>query len=143
MLGLSASTTKGDIVRATLEGVCLELRWIIDEAKKLGTDIEEVRIWGGAAKSPLWNQIAADIYGVPAAMTEVPDAGLVGAAICAGIGIGMFENAQEGSEAMVRVVERYEPDSSKAAKYDEIFAIYKDTYDVLVNGKIFERMAAL
>lgn len=143
MLGLSASTTKGDIVRATLEGVCLELRWIIDEAKKLGTDIEEVRIWGGAAKSPLWNQIAADIYGVPAAMTEVPDAGLVGAAICAGIGIGMFENAQEGSEAMVRVVDRYEPDSSKAAKYDEIFAIYKDTYAVLVNGKIFERMAAL
>jgi sugar (pentulose or hexulose) kinase len=67
----------------------------------------------------------------------------VGAAICAGIGIGMFENAQEGSEAMVRVVERYEPDSSKAAKYDEIFAIYKDTYEVLVNGKIFERMASL
>jgi len=143
MLGLSASTTKGDIVRAMLEGICLEIRWIIESAEKLGTDIEEVRIWGGAAKSPLWNQIAADVYGVPAAKTEVPDAGLVGAAICAGVGIGMFENAQEGAETMVRIAERYEPDPVNAAKYTEMFAIYKKAYNALVTDGVFEDIASL
>jgi xylulokinase len=143
MVGLSASTNKGDMVRAMLEGVCLEIRWIIESAEKLGTDIEEVRIWGGAAKSPLWNQIASDVYGVPAAMPEVGEAGLVGAAICAAVGVGIFDNAQEGSEAMVRIGGRYEPDSVNRAKYDEMFAIYKDSYNALVKAGVFERIAAL
>jgi xylulokinase len=143
MLGLTASTGKDDIVRAMLEGICLELRWIIEAAEKLGTGIEEVRIWGGAAKSPLWNQIAADVYGVPCAKTEVADAGLVGASICAAVGVGLFEDAQEGARSMVRVSERYEPDAQAAAKYQEMFEIYKDTYNALLEADIFERIAVL
>jgi xylulokinase len=142
MLGVTGSTTKGDMVRALLEGICLEIRWIIEEAEKLGTDIEEVRIWGGAAKSSLWNQIAADVYGVPAAKTKIPDAGLVGAAICAGVGVGMFENAQEGAQTMVRISERYEPDPDNTAMYREKFAIYKKAYDALVAAGVFEDMSA-
>ena len=143
MVGLSASTSKGDMVRAMLEGVCLEIRWIIESAEKLGTNIEEVRIWGGAAKSPLWNQIASDVYGVPAAKPEVGDAGLVGAAICAAVGVGIFKNAQEGSETMVRIGERYEPDSGNSVIYNEIYAIYKDSYNALVKADIYERITAL
>jgi xylulokinase len=126
-----------------LEGICIELRWIIEEAKKLGTNIEEVRIWGGAAKSPLWNQIAADVYGVPAAKTKVADAGLVGAAICAAVGIGLFENARQGARAMVRIAERYEPEASATSRYDEMFEIYKDAYNALVDANVFERIASL
>jgi xylulokinase len=143
MFGLTASTTKNDMVRAMLEGICIELRWIIEEAKKLGTNIEEVRIWGGAAKSPLWNQIAADVYGVPAAKTKVADAGLVGAAICAAVGIGLFENARQGARAMVRIAERYEPEASATSRYDEMFEIYKDAYNALVDANVFERIASL
>ena len=143
VLGLTASTNKNDMVRAMLEGICLEIRWIIEAAEKLGTAIEEVRIWGGAAKSPLWNQIAADVYGVPAARTEVADAGLVGASICAAVGVGLFENAQEGARAMVRIAGRYEPDSEASARYREMFEIYKDAYDALVGAGIFERVTAL
>ena len=143
MLGLTPSTSKNDMVRAMLEGICLEIRWIIEAAEKLGTAIEEVRIWGGAAKSPLWNQIAADVYGVPAAKTEVADAGLVGASICAAVGVGIFENAQQGARSMVRIAERYEPSPEAAAKYREMFAIYKDAYNALVKAGVFERIAAL
>lgn len=143
MLGLTASTSKDDMVRAMMEGICLELRWIIEAAERLGTEIEEVRIWGGAAKSPLWNQIASDVYGVPAAKTKVADAGLVGASICAAVGVGLFENAQEGARAMVRVAERYEPNPEAAARYQEMFEIYKDAYKALLGANVFERIAAL
>ncbi len=143
MLGLTASTTKADMARAMLEGICLEIRWILKEAEKLGTKIEEVRIWGGAAKSKLWNQISTDVYGVPAAKTQVPDAGLLGAAICAGVGIGLVKDAKEGAKPMVRIVERYEPNAANAKKYDDMFEIFKGTYQALVGADIFEKMSGL
>jgi xylulokinase len=143
MLGLKSSTTKPEIVRAMMEGICLELRWIIESAEKLGTEIEEVRIWGGAAKSPVWNQIASNVYGVPAARTEVSDAGLVGASICAGVGVGMFESALDGVHNMVRIAERYEPDLAATARYVDMFGIYKEAYHALVSAGVFERLAAL
>ena len=143
MLGLTASTTKKDLIRAMLEGVCLEIRWIIEAAEKLGTAIAEVHIWGGAAKSRFWNQIAADVYGVPAARTRVSDAGVVGAAICAGVGVGLFKNAQEGARAMVGIAERYEPNAQASARYKEMFEIYKAAYKALVDAQVFERMSRL
>jgi len=143
MLGVSISTSKSDLIRAMLEGICLELRWVIESAEKLGTAIEEVRIWGGTAKSRLWNQIAADVYGVPAAKTQVSDAGLVGAAICAAVGVGLFNDAREGARAMVHVVERYEPEPVASARYKELFEIYKEAYKALDEAGVFERMAAL
>lgn len=143
ILGLTLSTDKKLLTRAVLEGICLEIRWMLEAAQKLGTTIGEVRIWGGAAKSDLWNQIAADVYGIPAARTTIPEAGLVGAAICAGIGVGIFDSAQEGAQSMVRVDRRYEPDSKLRPRYDEMFDLYKTAYRLLKDGGVFERLRAL
>jgi len=142
-LGLTLETDKKNLVRAMLEGICLEIRWALEAAEKLGTRISEVRIWGGAVKSSLWNQIAANVYGVPAARTEISEAGLVGAAICAGVGIKLFTSAQEGVQSMVRIAERYEPDPKLLPRYTEMFAIYKDAYNALVGAGVFDRIAAL
>ncbi len=143
ILGLTLTTDKKALTRAMLEGICLEIRWMLESAQRLGTKIEEVRIWGGAAKSNLWNQIAADVYGVPAAKTTIPEAGLVGAAICAGVGVGIYKNAQEGAHSIVRIERRYEPNLLLRDRYDEMFAIYKSVYRALFNEKVFERLAAL
>ncbi len=143
LLGLSLSTDRKQLTRAMLEGICLEIRWMLEAAQRLGTSITEVRIWGGAAKSDLWNQIAADVYGVPAARTAVPEAGLVGAAICAGVGVGIFSSAQEGAQAMVRVEHRYEPNPNLHSRYAELFDLYKTVYRLLKEEGIFERLAAL
>ena len=142
-LGLSLSTDKKQMARAMLEGICLEIRWMLEAAQELGTVVEEVRIWGGGAKSDLWNQIAADVYGIPAARTAIPEAGLVGAAICAGVGVGIFSSAQEGARSMVRVEHRYEPDPGLRSRYDEMFDLYKTTYRLLKDGGVFERLQAL
>ncbi len=143
VLGLTMETERKHLIRAMLEGICLEIRWVLESVENLGTKLSEVRIWGGAAKSPFWNQIAANIYGVPAAKTEISEAGLVGAAICAGVGIKLFNNAQEGAQAMVQLAERYEPDPKLRLRYNEMFAIYKEAYNALVDAGVFDRIAAL
>lgn len=141
ILGLTLSTGRKTLTRAMLEGICLEIRWIFEAAAELGTELSHVRIWGGAAKSPLWNQIASDVYGIPVARTEVADAGLVGAAICAGVGIGWFEDARQGAREMVRVAESYRPNPDLRALYDDKFELYKKTYRALTEGGIFEQVA--
>jgi xylulokinase len=143
ILGLTLATDKKALTRAVLEGICLEIRWMLEATRKLGTPIEEVRIWGGAAKSSLWNQIAADVYGVPAAQTAVSEAGLVGAAICAGVGAGIFKNAREGARSMVRVERRFEPNPALRGRYDELFDLYQTVYQALRDASVFERLAAL
>jgi len=143
ILGLTLDTDKKMLTRAMLEGICLEIRWILGSAGSLGMPIEEIRIWGGGAKSSLWNQIAADVYGIPAARTEISEGGLVGAAICAGVGAGIFKDAREGARALVRIAERYEPNPATLARYDEMFDIYKTAYRALVEAGVFERISTL
>jgi xylulokinase len=143
ILGLTLDTDKKMLTRAVLEGICLEIRWMLDSAGSLGMPIEEIRIWGGGAKSSLWNQIAADVYGIPAARTEISEGGLVGAAICAGVGVGIFKDAREGTRAMVRIAERYEPNPATLARYNEMFDIYRTAYRALVEAGVFERISTL
>ena len=141
-LGLSLSTERKTLIRAVMEGICLEIRWMLEEANGLGTPIQEVRIWGGAAKSELWNQIAADVYGIPVSKTANSEAGLIGAAILAGAGVDLFESVQEGVDCLVQVAERYEPKPDLRSMYDEKFSIYKAAYSALSDQGIFERIAA-
>jgi xylulokinase len=143
ILGLTLDTDKEMLTRAMLEGICLEIRWILESAGGLGTPIEEIRIWGGGAKSSLWNQIAADVYGVPAARTVISEGGLVGAAICAGVGVGIYNDVREGAQALVKVAERYDPNPTTRDRYNEMFDIYKTTYQALVSAGVFERITAL
>ncbi len=143
IFGLTLATDKKDLSRAMLEGICLEIRWMLEAAEKLGTGIKEIRIWGGAAKSPVWNQIAADVYGLPAIKTSIHDAGLAGAAICAGLGVGMYTSPKEAAQNMVQIDRVYEPNPAHRAKYDEMFDIYKTIYQTFVQAGVYERIAAL
>jgi xylulokinase len=143
LLGLTLATNKNDINRAILEGICLELRAMIEAARQLGIQIDELRIWGGAAKSTFWNQIAANVYGVPAVKTAIHEAGLAGAAICAGVGIGLYQDVAEGAEIFVRIEERFEPDPKLRSRYDEMFDLYQTIYQTLKDSRAFERLSAL
>jgi len=143
IVGLTLSTGKSELIRAMLEGVCLEVRSVLESAQKVGANIREVHIWGGAAKSASWNQLAANIYGVPVVTTAISDTGLVGAAICAGLGAGLFQDAIDGVQKMVQVERRFEPDLDVHHRYNELFDIYKTVYAALVKADVWERIAAL
>lgn len=143
ILNVNSQVTKPDIIRSCLEGICLEIKWIVEEAINSGAEIKEARLSGGGSKSPLWNQIASDIYGIPAATSVVGDAGLVGAGICAAVGVGLFSSIKEGAECMVQISQRYEPNLKNTEVYREIFEIFKDTYIALDNNNIYKRISKL
>lgn len=141
LLGMTLSTTKVDINRAILEGICLEIRGMIEAVRQMGIEIDEMRIWGGGAKSHFWNQISADVYGLPVVKTAIREGGLAGAAICAGVGVGMYKNIAEGAEVFVRTTEHFEPNPKLRGLYDEMFYLYQETFQSLLKSGTFTRLA--
>ena len=141
ILGLTLATDRSALVRALLEGICMEIRGMLEAAARMGTTIDEVRIWGGAAKSPLWNQMAADVYGIPAIRTAISEAGLAGAAICAGVGVGLYQNVHEGVACMIRIGESYEPNPVRHQIYNELYDIYSSAYQALKDSGVFAQIS--
>ena len=91
--GLDLKHTRGDIIRATLEGVCLGLRVALDELRKNVTLHDSMLIVGGGSKSPYWRQLFADIYGMRITESVVGEnAGSLGAMACAAIGAGLWKD---------------------------------------------------
>jgi xylulokinase len=91
--GLDLKHTRADLVRATLEGVCLGLRVALDELRSNVKLQEEMLIVGGGSKSPYWRQLFADIYGMRITESVVGEnAGSLGAMACAAIGAGIWKD---------------------------------------------------
>ena len=142
-LGLTLSHTRADMARACLEGITLEQKDIVNSLSQSEDQFKLVRIVGGATNSKVWNQIQADVYNIPCETLVVADAATLGAAICAGVGVGVFDSIEQAVEEMVAVAERYEPIPENAAKYAKLYELYCDVYTALDNSKIFEKLTAL
>ena len=90
LAGLTASHTRGHLVRAVLEGVTFSLQDSFAIFAEMGVPVTGVRLGGGGAKSPLWRQIQADVYGHTAEIVEAEEGAAYGAAILAGVGAGAW-----------------------------------------------------
>ena len=124
ILGLSLATTRGEFVKAILEGTAFELRANIERIEAAGIAIGSLRATGGGARSPQWLQLKADITGKPISTVSVDEAGCFAAACLAGVGAGLFASADEPVRAWVRPVRTFDPDPARQAAYDSIFADY-------------------
>lgn len=142
-LGLTLSHTRSDMARACLEGITLEQKDIINSLSTENVSFQYVRIVGGATKSKIWNQMQADIYNLPCETLVVTDAAVLGAAICAGYGTGIFDSIEDAVTQMVKVADRYEPNAENAVKYEELYKLYCDVYHVLDEGNIFEKFTKI
>lgn len=83
ILGLRLATTRGEILRALLEGVALEMRLNLEILEESGCAIRELRAIGGGAKSPVWTQLKADVTGRRITTLNVTEAGCLGVALLA------------------------------------------------------------
>lgn len=142
-LGLTLSHTRADMARACMEGITLEQKDILHSLKDTGKEFSHVRIVGGATKSPVWNQIQADVYNLPCETLAINDAAVLGAAISAGAGARIFSSLAEGAENMVHIGERYEPIPQNAGKYEELYQIYCGTYEAMEKAQIFQKLKNL
>jgi xylulokinase len=131
ILGLTFAHQPRHLARAVLESTAFELRLLSDAVLSMGTHIDELRVCGGQAQSRLWNQIKADVLGLPAAVPRITEVALMGDAICAALGAGLYPDLATAGEAMVQIGEVLEPDSAHRQVYDELFAVYRDAYPAL------------
>lgn len=136
-LGLTFAHGTGAMARSVMEGVSLETRDILEAFSKMGTPLDEIRLSGGATKSPLWCQIQTDIYGRPTVALEEGECAVLGAALIGAVGAGVFSSTQEAVDSMVRVSATFEPNEAAHARYNEQFALFKAAYSSLADGGVF------
>ena len=101
--GLQLETSRGDILKGILEGITFYLRECLESLPATGIEITDFRAVGGGSKSDAWIQICADIMGRPFVRPKITEAGVLGAAIIAGTGSGIFPSLEAGVEAMVQL----------------------------------------
>lgn len=128
-MGLSYSTTSADLVRAAMEGCAFAVLDNLRVAEATGVRVTEWLGTGGAARSALWNQIKADVTGLPFVVARRSDGGE------GGHGLGLFALAAQatGLGAAAETVERllpnrttFEPDSARHARYADLFEVYRE-----------------
>lgn len=134
--GISLSTKKADIAQAILEGICFEMKDILMMNEELSGSIKNIRLCGGVAKSPMWCQMFANILERPVELTRVSELGCLGAAMCAGIGSGVFTNPADAVEKCVHVDKIYRPDPECAEEYRSAFKRWEYYYKI-ANNEIY------
>lgn len=148
--------TRAHLWRAMLEAVVLGTRAAIEALSKSGLGASEIKIAGGATRSPFWLQMHADATGLPVLVTEFDNAPLLGAALLAAVGAGLFNqdststsaddretlnnlyedkydairrNVKRGIQSMVKVSRRIEPNPESVEKYRVVYKKYKFAVD--------------
>ena len=137
-VGLSLGHSRDDMARAVMEGIALDLRWDLDALKEAGIEIAELKMVGGAARSPIWPQIVADVSGVTVVLPTIKDAASCGAAILAGVGAGIFPDVEAGYAAFRGRETRLMPATENRALYDGLLVKYQELQRFLTE-RVFKK----
>ncbi|HHY46644.1 MAG TPA: xylulose kinase [Firmicutes bacterium] len=139
-LGLSWGHGLGHMYRAILEGIAYEYRYYADILGEILPDLQlkEARVIGGGAKSGTWNQIKADILGVPYVQLDRQEVSVWGSAMIAGYAVGVYKDLAGIAASSNRLVERVLPQSRYRKIYDQCSEIYNGIFAAL--GPSFEAL---
>lgn len=131
LLGMKLTTTRGEIVKALIEGTTFEMKLNLEALRKSNVAVERIRSTGGGAKSRLWNQLKADMLGVPVATLQTSEGGSLGSAMLAGVATGVYRSLKEAASALIHENEVFEPRQDVRALYEDRFGIYRQLYPAL------------
>ncbi|MGL4651536.1 MAG: FGGY-family carbohydrate kinase, partial [Caldilineaceae bacterium] len=131
LLGLSLQSTRGHVFRALMEGIAFGMQDILASFARNNFSVERVIASGGATRSPLFMQIYADVLGKPIYTTREAEASMLGSAVVAAVGAGLYPSLVHASQAMVEVAGRTEPDMARHAEYAELLRFYQASYPAL------------
>ncbi len=128
LFNMSLETTREDIVRAFLEGVALNARWLIEPAEKFtGRKLTHLNFIGGGAKSDVWSQILADVMDVEIHQLQDPiQANARGAAFIAAVGLGYLKFDEIPQKVQFKGL--YKPNPENRALYDKLFREFVQFY---------------
>lgn len=140
-IGLTIRHSRAHMFRAVLEGVTMNLRVILDAFRNQGTQIDAMRVIGGGARGRIWNQIMADLYGMPVhRLAILEEATSMGAALVGGVGVGLYPDF-DMIETMNEIAETIQPDPQTSAVYEKLYPIFNQLYEALVPA--YAEIAAL
>ncbi len=128
LVGLTASHTRAHVIRAILEGVAFSLCDSFSIFAEMGVPVNNVRLGGGGARSALWRQIQADVYGREVETVEAEEGAAYGAALLAGVGAGIWPSVDAACAAVVRVAKRDRPNADAVATLNKNYAAYRRIY---------------
>jgi len=131
LVGLTASHTRGHVIRAILEGVAFSLRDTFTIFQEMEVPVMTIRLGGGGARSALWRQIQADTYRQPVETVEAEEGAAYGAAILAGVGVKTWSSVDGACESVVRVAENITPDSEHSLVLERAYAMYQRIYPAM------------
>jgi xylulokinase len=126
--GLTSRHGLNHLTRAVMEGVAYSLADCLQVIIDLGVQVRQVRALGGGARSQLWRQIQADVYGLPVHRTTVDEGPAYGAALLAGVTAGHFKDVSDACSVVRLRPEVAEPKPESAQLYSRYLRIYRDLY---------------
>lgn len=126
--GLALNHTRAHMTRAILEAVGYSIRHIMDQIETAGARVDEIHCCGGQATSELWCRIKADVTGTRIVVPQVTEAAVLGSAMIAGVGVGVFEDFGRGARAMMRPQQVIEPNRENHARYQDLYGVYRELY---------------
>jgi xylulokinase len=130
--GLDGSMGAPEIARAVLEGVAYSVKLLLESLEQSSDcSPQTLRMAGGGAASDIWCQIRADVLERRLERLETLESGVLGAAMFAGIGQGMFRDLAAAAAAMVRTGARFEPNPAQAERHAEGYVRFRDLYSRL------------
>lgn len=124
--GVAGWHREGHMLRRLFEGVMFEQRRHIGLLRDAGLAVADATLAGGGSRSPVWPQMFADGLNMSVTVAAARETGALGAAICAGVGAGLFSDYEEGTAAMTSVAASYNPFPEMVAHYDQRYDRYLD-----------------
>lgn len=128
LVGLTASHTRAHVIRAILEGVAFSLKDTFTIFEEMGVPVDNIRLGGGGARSPLWRQIQTNVYDRETEIVEAEEGAAYGAAILAGVGVGAWPSVDAACKAVVRVAASISPDPAIAGIMKSQYSAYRRVY---------------
>ncbi|MDD3242191.1 MAG: xylulokinase [Eubacteriales bacterium] len=130
-VGITMEHGTGDFLRAVQEGVAMNLKVVLDIFRNSGQQIQEMTVVGGGVNSASWQRILADVYDVKILLpTWVDEAASMGAAVTAGVGVGLFDDFS-ACRRFLEVRRTVEPRPETVEKYARLSAVFEETYRAL------------
>ncbi len=130
-VGLTLRHNLGHMARAVMEGVAFSLKDVMELFYQNGIKPTAITVSGGAANSPLWRQIIADVIGLPLYVVNTNEGAALGAAVLAAVGCKAYPSVKDACQHMILRSPSAQPIASHVEQYNQVYAVYRQLYPLL------------
>lgn len=139
--GLAGWHNESHMLRALFEGVVFEHKRHIDVLKAANVNFDSAILSGGGSRSPVWPQMFADILNIPVQVAQCQETGALGAAIAAGVGVGIYANYETAVGKMTKIVQTFTPDQNLQSHYATRYELFESLTTAM--QPIWQKMSEL